>query len=456
MKTNFFFSLALFFAVALSQPAGAQIITTVAGNGSTSSSTVVNVPATTTNIFPGCVATDRYGNFYLAEHYQVYKVNVHDTITLVAGTGAAGYSGDGGAATNATFSYISGICVDTAGNLFIADELNNVIRKVNVVGIVTTLAGTGISGYSGDGGSATAAMINSPDDVSADNAGNVYIAEVSNARIRKVNTAGIITTFAGTGIIGISGTGGPATAAKVGALRLTTDSKNNVYISEGVYVRKIDTAGIITIVAGNGVGAISGTMGNGGPATATGIHCRGITADKAGNIYFTDERFEYVHKVDTAGFLTIVAGNGYLRNIGMGFTAGGFGGDGGPATMAMLDYPCDVAVNDSGDIFICDQNNFRIRKVIAATLVASNVQHPMLQVELYPNPAAGSFTVKLPKLISAATVALTDIAGRIIEKREVDAGNERTVVFSRQLPAGVYFILVGTEAGTVSKQLVVL
>jgi sugar lactone lactonase YvrE len=232
---------------------------------------------------------------------------------IVAGTGVQGYSGDNGPATNAMLSQPHGLAIDAVGNVYIADYLNNRIRKVDTHGIITTVAGNGDGNFFGDGGPATNASLSMPGFVTVDPAGNLYIADSANNRIRKVDTNGIITSVAGNGSQGFSGDGGPATAATlVDPHGVALDSFGNLYIvdSENSRVRKVDTNGIINTVAGNGTWSYSG---DGGPATNASLaRPFGAAVDMAGNLYIADHINNRIRKVDTNGIITTVAGNGTL------------------------------------------------------------------------------------------------------------------------------------------------
>jgi len=273
---------------------------------------------------------------------------------------------DGYPATSASLRYPNGIAVDGAGNIFIADMNNRRIRKVDTSGIITTVAGTGPpDGYSGDGGPATAAKFFTPSGVTVDSIGNLFISDYGNNVIRKVNTSGIITTVAGNGtqtgsidgeggnLADDLGDGGPATSATLHhATNVAVDETGNLFISDlfNNRIRKVNTSGIITTVAGTG---IDGYSGDGDPATSAKIsQPKQIALDAAGNLFITDYYSQRIRKVDTSGIITTVAGNGTL----------GEGGDGGPATSASLRYPNALAVDHSGNLFIGD-DSMRIRKV---------------------------------------------------------------------------------------------
>lgn len=313
-------------------------------------------------------------DFYISDmgNVRVRKVEA-DTgiITTVAGNGTSSFSGDGGAATSASLGSATdcGQALDSSGNIYISDTANNRIRKVTAAtGIITTIAGTGTSSFSGDGGLATSATLSGPEGVGVDSNGNIYIADKFNAAIRKVTVAtGIITTVAGIGASGgFSGDGGLATSAELATPECVRfDSSDNMYIADygNWRIRKVTAAtGIITTVAGNGT---QGYSGDGGAATSASLDTAvSIAADLSGNLYIADWNNNRIRKVAAAtGIITTVAGTG---------TAGG-AGDGGLATSAQLDGPADVAVDSSGNLYIADNGNDRIRKVDASTGIITTV-----------------------------------------------------------------------------------
>ena len=309
-------------------------------------------------------------------------------ITTFAGNGTQSYSGDGGPATQAAINGAVDVATDLYGNLFIADQNNNRVRKVDPKGNITTFAGTGVAAFSGDGGPATQAALNYVPGVCTDAAGDVFVSDLSNFRIRKIDTSGNITTVAGNGMQGSSGDGGPATQASMYIpIRCAIDSSNNLYITDqsGHKIRKVTPAGIISTVAGSGAGAgphsVASYSGDGGPATAANLNNpTAVTVDSAGNIYFSDQYNQRIRKVDTNGIITTIAGNG----------TAGYSGDGGPATSAQLNYPGGLIVDQNGDIYVADDNNFRIRKIskgVITTVAGNGVQGysgdggPALQAE---------------------------------------------------------------------------
>ena len=288
-------------------------------------------------------------------------------ITTTAGNGTAGYSGDGGAATSAKLYGPTGVAVDGSGNVYIADSENNRIRMVTAsTGVISTVAGTGTAGYSGDGGAATSAKLNAPSGVAVDNSGNIYIADCYNNRIRMVSAStGIISTVAGSRQAGYYGDGGPATSASLYVpYALAVDSSDNIYIVDGTERIRMVTAstGIISTVAGDGTGGYSG---DGGAATSAELDVpSGVAVDRSGNIYIGDRLNNRVRIVTAStGIISTVAGDG----------TEGYSGDGGAATSAELNWPVGVAVDSSGNIYIGDYSNSRIRMVTASTGVISTI-----------------------------------------------------------------------------------
>jgi len=289
------------------------------------------------------------GAVYIVDSYHnlVRKV-VNGVITTVAGTGAAGYSGDGGAATSATLNTPWSVAVDAAGNLYIADAGNSVIRKVSG-GVITTIAGTGTASFSGDNGAATSATLNGPGGIALDASGNLYISDFGNNRVRMIS-GGTITTVAGNGTATFAGDNSSATSASLaGPLDVRVDAAGNLYIADrgNNRIRKV-TGGIISTFAGNGTATFGG---DNGPATSAQLNGpSGVAFDAAGNLVIADTGNNVIRQV-TSGIITTIAGNGIAS----------YSGDNGPAAGAGINAPIGVATDSLGRIFVADSVNNLIR-----------------------------------------------------------------------------------------------
>ncbi|HLF41008.1 MAG TPA: NHL repeat-containing protein [Acidimicrobiia bacterium] len=294
------------------------------------------------------------------------------TVSTVAGVSPAGFSGDGGPATQAQMHEPRMVAFDPSGNMYVADTFNQVIRKVDTSGTISTVAGkfTGfvprdeadcVPNFKGDGGPATEATLSCPHSVAADAAGNVFIADSANDVIRRVDPSGVITTIAGQGgVAGDAGDGGPATQAKIqGPKGIVFDRDGNLLIADSGNdkIKRLDlTAGVITTVAGTGLGGgnASEGRGDGGPATqAQMLEPRTVAVGPDGSLYIAEPKAHRVRRVDTSGIITTAAGTGRAA----------FSGDGGPAFKAALNLPRGIAVDGSGMLFIADSMNQRIRRV---------------------------------------------------------------------------------------------
>jgi uncharacterized protein (TIGR03437 family) len=359
---------------------GQGIINTVAGtNSGLGCSNNDGVQATSACIFSlDGIALDKQGNFYILTNTPapaVRKVNAAGIITTVAGNGSFGSSGDGGPATQAGFGTFGGpsqLAIDPAGNLYIVD--GNAVRMVNAAsGIITTIVGNGTSGFLGDGGPATQALISSPSGIALDSAGDLYIADFSNNRVRKVDTKGTITTVAGNGISRYTGDNVPATSTGLAlVVSVTLDSAGDLYISERVRIRKVDTSGNITTVAGASPLETFGFSGDGGPATAALLDLpKGMVFDSGGNLYFADSANQRIRKIDTKGIITTWAG--VPGNVSSPL------GDGGPAAKAFLGRVDDLVFDAAGDMYVNTGVPSLVRKIAAAPAwVCTNTAAPTI------------------------------------------------------------------------------
>jgi YVTN family beta-propeller protein len=386
-------------------------ITTIAGTGICGYNGD-NIKATKAMVcYPSGLAFDSAGNLYVADSYnqRVRKISTTGTITTVAGTGSNAYNGDGGPATSAAVGNPWDIAFDAGGNLYFSDATHNVVRKVNTRGTISTYAGTGFAGFSGDGGPATAATMNQPTGVGFDPSGNLYIADTNNYRVRIVTAAGTINTFAGNGNGGCKGDGGLATAAAIGYSTGTTIHNGVLYIANGCGIRAVDlTSNLISTFAGSrggydgdgnpplssrfnsprntlfdaagnfvvddtGNGRLrklsggvfntfaGGYLGDGNSATSAAlVSPEALAIDKSGNFYIADYFGNRVRKV-SGGKISTIAGT----------SVNGYSGDGGAATAALLNAPRGVAVDSTGNVFIADNGNKRIRKVDTAGTITT-------------------------------------------------------------------------------------
>jgi sugar lactone lactonase YvrE len=343
-------------------------ITTVAGSGRSGYAlggySGDGGPATAARLSaPNDVAVGPDGSLYIADrdNHRIRKVAPTGVITTAAGNGRRGYSGDGGPATEASLNWPCGVDLGPDGSLYIADTRNMRIRMVAHDGIISTVAGDGWreqrgGRYAGDGGPATQASIGTAFDIAVARDGSVYVADGNNNRVRKVDAQGIISTVAGNGTSGYSGDGGRATDATLrGPSGVALGGDGSVYIADtgNHCIRKVDNAGVITTVAGRRAPCHS-DLGDRSPA-AMGNLCTpfGLAVGPDGSLYISDYTHIRIRRIDSEGVITTVAGTG----------VGGFSGDGGPPTEATLDQPHGIAVGPDGSLYIADRDNHRVRTV---------------------------------------------------------------------------------------------
>jgi uncharacterized repeat protein (TIGR03803 family) len=359
----------------------AGIISTIAGTGK-AGKTGAGGPALKAELnLPLNLIFDSKGNLYFSDYANdiVQKITPAGVISTFAGNGVHGYSGDGGPAIKAEMKHPQGLAFDKAGDLYIADGGGCRIRKVTSAGIISTVAGNGTAGFKGDGGKATSAELNFPGAVAFDSTGNLYIADYGNNRIRKVTTAGIISTVAGNGTAGYKGNNGKAVDAELNAPQgVAVDATNHILIADlnNNVIRKVNPAGIISTVAGTGK---AGFSGDGGAATSAELNGpNSVSIDAAGALYIADFNNNVIRKVTALGVITTVAGNGIL----------GFSGDGAAAPNAKLNGPGEARVDSEGNLYIADSGNNRIRKVT------------------YPNTATPKFSLAGGTYKAAQTITL--------------------------------------------------
>lgn len=426
------------------QQAAAQTISTIAGidtpgyNGDH-----ISAVAAKLNL-PFGIAVDAAGNVYISDrgNDRIRKIS-SGIITTYAGTGTGGYNGDNMPATAAQINDANGIATDAAGNLYIADKSNNRIRKVSTAGIITTIAGNGTAGFRGDGLAATDAQLSNPRGVAVDGAGNVYIADQGNQRIRKVSTStGIISTVAGTSAEGFAGDGGPATDAELNnPYGVAIDAAGNMYIADvdNERVRKVDAAGIITTFAGNGTGGYSG---DGGAATAALLfEPAAVAVDAAGNVFIADAWNSRIRGVKD-GIIGTIAGDG----------TSGYSGDGGPAWAAELYAPYGIALDAAGNIYVADYSNNCARYITAPT--ALKTVSAVNGLRIFPNPNTGSFTINISSNTSEPTsIVVTNVLGQQI--KSTTAYTNQPVNMNITSAPGIYLLQAITPTNTWSQNIVV-
>ena len=317
--------------------------------------------AATPLILPSAIVFDAAGNLYVAEtgNHVIRKIDTSGTTTTIAGTGTQGFAGDGGPATAALLDSPAGIAVDSAGNLYVADTHNQRIRRLTAAtGVITTIAGTGIGGFSGDGGAATAAALDLPTALALDDSGNLFVADTNNHRIRRVDgSTGVISTVAGNGTEAFAGDGGPATSASIDSpAGIAVDSGGNLYLADthnGRIREVVAGTGIISTLAGTGA---FGFAGDSGSATSAALAWpRGITVDSSGNVFLADTNNHRIRRISAAGIMTTIAGQGTQT----------FAGDEAPAVAASLDSPRAVTLSPGGLVTLADTANQRVRQIDA-------------------------------------------------------------------------------------------
>jgi sugar lactone lactonase YvrE len=423
----------------------AQVITTFAGAGTANYSGDGGLAIAAELKTPGHIAFDRVGNLYICDagNRRIRRINSAGVITTVAGNGTSTQSGDGGPATSAGIGIPTGIAVDTFGNLYFSTVYgaDHRIRKINTSGIISTIAGDGTSGYNGDGIPATAAKLFYPYVGGIDNAGNLYFSDYNNHRVRKIDPSGIITTIAGDGTNGDSGDGGAATSAQLkGPGYLALLSSGDIYIPDNTAhrIRKVSGAtGVITTIAGDGTMGYSGDGGLASAAQLSYVNC--ITFDKAGSAYIADYDKNVIRKIDPLGVITSVVGTGVA----------GYSGDGGPAISAKLDGPNAVVANNVGNIFIADNNNHRIRKVAFYPYAINDIHAIALNIGLFPNPTQETITISAANRIG--DIAISNSLGQLVHTTQ--SNEKQVSLQIAHLPAGLYMVKVnGIYAGKFIKE----
>lgn len=404
--------------------AKAQYVSTFAG----STQGFVNGTATTAKFnWPMGIAIDTEGTIFVVDsaNYVIRKITSAGVVSTFAGSGIGGFAD--GIASVAQFNGIDGLAVDTAGNVYVADTNNHRIRKISAAGVVSTLAGS-TQGYAN--GTGTAARFNNPSGVAVDAAGNVFVTDTYNYRIRKITPAGVVSTLAGSGIAGFAN--GSGTAAQFNkTYGIAVNDTGSIFVADALNhrVRKITASGVVTTFAGSVYG-----YANGNGTTAKFSYPYGITVDATDNVYVTDAEDNRIRKITIAGMVSTLAGSGI----------GGFAD--GIGTTAQFINPCGVTVDAVGSVFISDATNHRIRKITNSLSTADYNQN---QVLIYPNPVSSIINIDLGDSI-ASKVILFDMNGRVMQTENIV--NSSGIEISN-LANGMYLMQITTDKGVVSKKI---
>jgi len=392
---------------------------------------------------------DYSGNFYLADNIEsrIRKINSAGKITSIAGTGINGYNGDNIQATAAQLNMPISVKCDQHGNLYISDSHNSRIRKIDITtGIISTIAGNGTAGYAGDGGPSTASTLNSTAGICFDKHDNLYICDWYNHCIRKINNTGIITTFAGNGSNGFSGDGGPATHAQLFYPNdITSDDTGNIYILDfaNYRIRKVDTFGNIYTIAGNGS---YGYSGDGGTAVNAEFHFLeyGLLFDTVShNLYVNDFYNDRIRRIDKHGIISTIAGTGVV----------GYSGDGGLATAAQINHPGVANLDTCGNLYFCDLN-YVIRKIefdFCPGTNEVNKSYIINKLVVYPNPIIDNLNID--NLKTPSTYQLTNLIGKTTLQGTLKEGNN-TISLQYLPPGMYLLELIGEDGERVVRKVV--
>jgi hypothetical protein len=368
------------------------------------------------------------------ENHRIRKITTTGVITTVAGNGIAGFFGDGGLATSAQLNLPTSVAVDKAGNIYIADYQNNRIRKVaSSTGIITTIAGlTGAGGFNGDG-VASATRLWGPDGLTTDASGNVYFADQYNNRIRKITVAtGLLNTVAGSGTKGFGGDGGSALlAALYWPNTVKVDKAGNLLIGDrrNNRVRKVSTLGIITTVAGNGNQPLSGDGGN---AVLAGLDAASLAVDTLGNIFIADSYNERVRRVNKSGIITTLVSG--------------------------IRTPTGIATDAAGNVFTAEYDNHRVLKINLAGVILSRSNETQditgltapIKFSVYPNPAQNVVYIQVPQASEVSYVEVIDVAGKTLLSKKISLSQSLISMPLQKLAPGTYFVRTTSNNGSIN------
>lgn len=430
MKNKFLLSVMLFFLISAAQ---AQYVSTFAGSGVSGAVDANGINASFNQ--PGYMCMDPAGNLYVADYRnnKIRKITPTGDVTTFVGSGSQGATD--GTGTGATFYRPASICIDSQGNFYVADFMNHKIRKVTSGGVVTTFAGSGFQGSAN--GNGTSASFDFPADLVADAADNIYVVDKENNKIRKITPSGDVTTFAGANFSG--STDGMGTTARFNKPSgICIDASGNFYISDqyNQKIRKITPAGQVSTIAGSGAQGST----DGAAATASFYYPTGICIDTSGNLFVADFSNEKIRKITPLGIVSTYAGSGAQ------------GANDGNAATATFFSPTGVFVDDSDLIYVSDQFNHKIRKIEESTAGIDDNEF-IKGVTVYPNPSNGFITIHFSKEVNNSFFILNDISGRQVMIGELNSQKTR-LDFSSFL-TGLYFIEVVTDQGKAIKKVII-
>lgn len=379
----------------------AQTVSTFAGTGTAGGTDGAATVAEFSQ--PFTLTFDSSGNLYVAENSgnKLRKITSAGVVSTLAGTGAAGSTD--GVGTVATFDRIRGVVVSAVGDIYVSDNQNHKIRKITTAGVVSTFAGTGVAGSAN--GAATVATFYYPEGLVIDASGNLYVADKGNGKIRKITSAGVVSNFAGSGAYSsLDGAANVASFSNPSGLAI--DGSGNIYVAEhgGNKIRKITSAGLVSTLAGTGTAGSSDGPGS----AATFDSPNGVAVDASGNVFVADFSSYVIRKITSAGVVSTIAGTAYVG-----------GSTEGAGTVATFFLPAGVTVDASGDtLYIADFNNQKIRKITGVALSTNSFESTTSAVA-YPNPSHDIFTINAEQ---NTTIAIYDIIGKQILSQKNGSG----------------------------------